>query len=269
MARACLRHGRTVPPRAPQPAAQQGQSLVELALLLPILLLVLLGAVNLGLILHTDTALAQVTQQATSYLLAHPADPNSTIPVIDPSNQSAQHCSDDYAFCTELVVANYLNAHGYSCKPLIASASCNVGVQFSLTNSGVQMDTLTVSEPATLIVPYPSWLHVGSLSATASTIAATALWSNPHVSGSSIQWTWALPFAAGTPITISYGLEEVNTGTPTAVAVTNGATATIPCSGTCPSTFHLTIWQANDLQSTCSYPTPTPGTAPATCRLGP
>lgn len=54
--------------------AQQGQSLTELALVMPILLIVILIAANFGLALRTSTDLAQIDQQAAQHLLHHPAD---------------------------------------------------------------------------------------------------------------------------------------------------------------------------------------------------
>lgn len=272
-ARACLRHVCTPAAAGPRRAAHQGQSLVELALLLPILLLVLLGAVNLGMILHTDTELAQITQQAASYLLAHPADATSQVP------GSTAHCGDstaEYAYCTDLVAANYLSARGYSCQPLDTTSSCSVQVRIGLTSDEVQLDTLTVSEPGSLIVPYPSWLHVGSLSATASTIASAAVWSSVQVSGTTIQWQWMFPFAADQQFPIQYQLEEDTTTKQSITLDTSsaGQTATIACPNSqCPSQFHLTLWQANDMQTTCTYANPpsTSSTAlvPTTCRYGP
>src|SRR5262249_29735929 len=54
------------------PEARGGQSLVELALILPILLIIMLGALNLGLAIRAQLQLAQLSQQAAQYLVHHP-----------------------------------------------------------------------------------------------------------------------------------------------------------------------------------------------------
>jgi Flp pilus assembly protein TadG len=63
---------------------QSGQSLVEFALILPILCIVLLGLTNLGLAIRARLQLAQVSQQAAQYLVHHPdsANPNPFVVTI-------------------------------------------------------------------------------------------------------------------------------------------------------------------------------------------
>src|SRR5690348_6130024 len=53
--------------------AQKGQSLVELALVLPIFVLLLMAAGEFGIALREQTSLTQVLQQAAHYLADHPA----------------------------------------------------------------------------------------------------------------------------------------------------------------------------------------------------
>ena len=86
-------------------AVKQGQSLTELALLLPILLLSLLGAGNLGFALQQQTSLTQVTQQAAQYLLANPAPTTCGL------------TTNNYQTCTENQVATYITSTGFLAAP--------------------------------------------------------------------------------------------------------------------------------------------------------
>src|SRR5689334_21242865 len=54
------------------PAARKGQSLVELALVMPPVMMLLLIAANVGLALQAHDRLAQATQQAVQIFLHHP-----------------------------------------------------------------------------------------------------------------------------------------------------------------------------------------------------
>src|SRR5229473_1867662 len=72
---------------------QQGQSLTELALTMPIVLSLALIAGNMGLALRTHISLTQATQQETQILLHHP------------EATSAAYAAD---------VASYLSNHGFA-----------------------------------------------------------------------------------------------------------------------------------------------------------
>ncbi len=56
-----------------------GQSLVELALTLPILLLLLVGVVDLGRVFNMSVALANGSREGARYGIINPADPAGTL----------------------------------------------------------------------------------------------------------------------------------------------------------------------------------------------
>jgi Flp pilus assembly protein TadG len=198
--------------RADLPEAQRGQSFTELALFVPVFVLIILGAANFGFALRAHTNLTQVTQQAAQYLLNHPANGTCT----------------PYAQCTANVVTTYLGAHGF--------ANATATVSFQQTPDGVQKDVISVSYPFNMTLPVPGMISAGamrgstlSLGATASTIAATAAPTITQVTqlGSGVNTTdtitWNPPlnpagvtlkyrvFSFGTPITPDQALPSIAT----------------------------------------------------------
>ena len=157
-------HGRSMKIDADRAGARSGQSLVELALFIPILLIVLLGAVNVGLAIHAQTQLAQVTQQAAQYLVHHPdyADTSNGKLLAYINSLSGYDLSGSQLNCgTKLTVALSSSAIGPDSKP-------------------VQEDTVHISYAYPVLFPMAGALSVGGLhagslclGATASTIAAT------------------------------------------------------------------------------------------------
>lgn len=152
------------PPRARlcrlRPADQAGQSLTELVLFLPILILGVLGAVSLGLALRAHTQLTQTTQQAAQFLFEHPTT----------SDCASSFTALTYHTCAETIVTKYLQAHGFAdC----ASPTCTVTVSFGVTKSGVLEDTITVSYPYKLLTPLPKQLNSGALHGSSLTLSVT------------------------------------------------------------------------------------------------
>lgn len=218
------------------PRTQRGQSLTELALFIPVLILFVLGAANFGLALRADTDLTQVTQQAAQYLVNHPADPAGHA-------STGPSCSAAYAQCTADEVAAYLGLHGF--------ATASVGVSFALTPDGVQKDLISVNYSFHLALPVPGMVSAGPLrgstlamSATAATIATTAAPTGVQVTavgtGSSAgnEITWNAPpnpagallkyriLSFGTPITADQSLAVTSAYTDTYL------TSTVPVSST-------------------------------------
>lgn len=75
--------------RAPRPRTQdRGQSLVELALVLPILLLLLAGVIDVGRILFTYIALTDAAQEGAIFA-AH--EPTSSGTIVDRVRTSSNH----------------------------------------------------------------------------------------------------------------------------------------------------------------------------------
>jgi Flp pilus assembly protein TadG len=154
--------------------AESGQSLVEFALLLPIMLLVLLGAVNLGLAIRAQLQLAQVTQQGAQYLVHHAAYSEA-----DAATSTNSTCP---GLATYSKLETYMSGlSSYQLTPLeVCVAPGTSSIAVNGTTSLVQQDTVTVHYPFHLIFPMIGALSVGMLSngninlgATASTIAAT------------------------------------------------------------------------------------------------
>ena len=153
-------HPRSITIDAGRAGARSGQSLVELTLLLPVLLIVVLGAVNVGLAIRAQTQLAQVAQQAAQYLVHHP----------------------DYADTTNGKLLAYVNSLS-SVQLNVASLTVTVGTSTITVSSSpvaVQEDTVHISYAFPVLFPLAGALSVGalhdgslSLGATASTIAAT------------------------------------------------------------------------------------------------
>lgn len=62
-------------PAAPhRPAEQSGQSLVEFALLFPVLLLILLGAIDLGRAFNAYVTITNASREGARYGVTHPTD---------------------------------------------------------------------------------------------------------------------------------------------------------------------------------------------------
>jgi Flp pilus assembly protein TadG len=58
---------------------QGGQALVELAIVLPVLLLLLIGIVDVSLLLNADITITNASREAASYAVLHPAAAPSAI----------------------------------------------------------------------------------------------------------------------------------------------------------------------------------------------
>lgn len=250
-------------------AVKQGQSLTELALLLPILLLSLLGAGNLGFALQQQTALTQAAQQAAQYLLQNPAPITCGL------------TTNNYQTCTENQVASYLNAHGYSCSSKDGGAyitSCYVTVTFSTSVVGSQYDllgTINVTDQFPLAVPMPSklngWLNgspcaVGGgrcfpLNAQVVTILPTDAPTNVTVasSGSGFLVSWAAPSVTTLPgvsaaFTSSLSYRVYSWTSPTLLP--NSFSYTDPCTQLCRNSgghtyysYTVTAVQTNGMES--------------------
>ena len=171
----------------------RGQSLTELSLAMPIVLLFLLGAVNLGLALRSQTSLSQATQQAAQYLIHHPSV-NCT---------SASTC----AAADASVVQNYLAVNGYP------NAAANVSFSQTTTQTSTQslLATIGVTSSFPVVMPLANLinsgpLHNGSvtLGASADTIMATPAPTNLQVAalpGVGFHLSWQAPVTlAGVPV---------------------------------------------------------------------
>jgi hypothetical protein len=146
------------------PVGQAGQSLTELALLMPILALLVLIAADLGLALHAHTGLTQATQQAAQYLLHHPADTASCPSPLQVSCVQAATASE---------VEAYLDSRGFP--------HTTVTLTFGATPSGAQKEIISASYPFPVVAPILDNLSAGALQhgtlvlgASAVTIAATS-----------------------------------------------------------------------------------------------
>ena len=236
--------------RADDRGTGQGQSLVDLALVLPIFLLTMLGVASLGMALYQQTSLSQTTQQAAQYLVEHPITTDS-------------HCSasaigtSGYAPCAQNIVANYLASHN--------TAGAQVSVSFSVTASGVLMDTIAVSKKVAVPVPLPAMINSGPLhgssiwvSATTSTIAAIPLWKTPGPASScpvvhpTIVWTAYNP--ATSPLTATVSISGTQTAVNWSVKGPKSSTITESCTGSSPSpensTYQLSIAEQDGLAAT-------------------
>ncbi|HXT37073.1 MAG TPA: TadE/TadG family type IV pilus assembly protein, partial [Chloroflexota bacterium] len=138
--------------------------MAEFALILPIILIILLGMVNVALAIRAQIQLAQVAQQAVQYLVHHP----------------------DYGYPTDSNLVAYMNT--LSSYQFDTSATQNeVSVTpspLTITVDGqpftVLQDTVTIDYPFVLLFPMIGSLSVGGLNlgsihlgARASSIVAT------------------------------------------------------------------------------------------------
>ncbi len=121
---------------------RKGQSLTELALALPILLLFLLGAINLGLALRAQTSLTQATQQAAQYLMNHP-------PATCTSGGTNDPCIE-----ADAIVSTYLK-NGFD--------GASAQVSFSLTAQGSALAHVNASYSFPVIMPIADKLNAGPL----------------------------------------------------------------------------------------------------------
>jgi hypothetical protein len=184
------------------PPVQSGQSLVELVLLVPIVVLALLGVANLGLAVRAQTDLAQVTQQGAQYLFRHP--------VTSPSSCTASFTQ--YSACTDAALASYLDNAGFP--------NSTVTTTFGSTSTGVLYETFSVSYGFALYMPVWSPINVGALhgnivdlGAEETTIAATGSPMNITATRGpgQVQVSWTAPQPLGmttpaVPLTLTYRL---------------------------------------------------------------
>jgi Flp pilus assembly protein TadG len=227
--------------------AEQGQGLIERALVMPIVALLLLAAGEFGMALHQQTTLEQATQQAAQYLEHHPAVSTSSActrylqPPSSPMNDTA------YSQCTADIITSYLNAHGFPANAV------SVSVTFSSANNQ-QEDTITVTYPYQIILPIIDRINLcqgsnrngvtyptGSLclGARISTIAAVEALSAPTVSKGSggtynpavISWT---PPYDPAGVTLQYNVYSHPcecvadlTATPNSVITTSSTSSTV------------------------------------------
>ena len=68
---------------------ENGQSLVEFALTLPVLIIILSGMLDIGRIYFTFIALEEAAAEAALYLAINPMCPTSADPSVDPGNPCA------------------------------------------------------------------------------------------------------------------------------------------------------------------------------------
>lgn len=73
-------------------SAQEGQSLVELALLLPVLLLIMAGVLDLGRAFHAYITITNAAREGARYASLHPED---TAGVFDRASQEAENSGID------------------------------------------------------------------------------------------------------------------------------------------------------------------------------
>lgn len=161
---------------------------------MPIVTILLLGAINLGLALRSQAALTQVAQQAAQYLIHHP--------VVYPTACGTQTLTQ----CTAAEVSAYLAAYGYS--------GSTVTVTFSQTSTLSQslLASIQVAYPFPVVMPLADSLNVGplhngtiTLSAGANTIMATPAPTNLAVTtlsdNTGFHLTWNAPAnPAGIPL---------------------------------------------------------------------
>ena len=66
----------------PTGGRQKGQALVELALTLPLILLLVLGAMDFGRVYHTKIVITNAAREGANYLAYYPEEPNTSLVVI-------------------------------------------------------------------------------------------------------------------------------------------------------------------------------------------
>jgi Flp pilus assembly protein TadG len=200
------------------PKDRQGQSLTELALTLPVVLLFLLGAANLGLALRAHTSLTQATQQAAQFLIHHPSVNCTTV--------------NNCAAANAAVVQQYMAANGFS------NTTATVG--FSLLPSSSLLATINVSSPYPVVMPLAGALNIGplhngslTLGANADTIMATSaplnLTVTADMTNTGFLLTWKAPVnPTSAPLTykIYWFGNPVIPNTPVTTPTYNAATQT-------------------------------------------
>ena len=61
---------------------KHGQALMEVALILPILILLVLGALQVGIIIFTNIVVENAAREGANYLAYHPADQSNLLTVV-------------------------------------------------------------------------------------------------------------------------------------------------------------------------------------------
>jgi hypothetical protein len=238
---------------------QPGQSLTELAFLVPIVVLVLLGIANLGLAVRAQTNLAQATQQGAQYLFRHPAT--------NPATCTAS--LGQYSLCTDAALTAYLADAGFP--------NSQVNTTFGTTSSGVLDETFAVTYTFTLYMPIWSRINVGALhgnavdlgaqvttiAATTAPLSATAI--RPS-GGSQITLTFYAPQPAlATPLSLTYTIGTIPVTVVTPIGTPTPGQVTGCYDDGTSQTIYLTAVQKNGLGS-ASIPitvaTPQPAQTP-------
>lgn len=127
-----------LPDHRDRPAARRGQALVELAIALPLLMLLLLIAIDFGRVFHTHISLANAAREGASYAASNPAD--LAAGGSGARTQARAELSDP-----SIVVQ-------ISCNPDASCASRSSGT----TPAGHQRVTVTVSTDFFFLTPFIS-----------------------------------------------------------------------------------------------------------------
>ena len=140
-------------------AKEQGQNLVELALLLPFMLIILMGVLDLGRIFFAQIAVTNAAREGVRYLTTHPADRISGF------TKTAKAARDQAEFsgfpASSFAVAascTYIDNDG-SCEAGRAlnqqdnTASVTVTYEFELISGWILPDSIALSHTASMVVP--------------------------------------------------------------------------------------------------------------------
>ena len=141
-----------------QQLSEQGQNLVELALILPLMFIILIGVLDLGRIFFAEIAVANAAREGVRYLTTHPTDEiggfvnTKKAATIQGSFSGLE--SERFtvaAFCTYYNKDGCVTGRKLNQKDNKAVVTVTYG--FSPIIGWVLPETITLSETATMVVP--------------------------------------------------------------------------------------------------------------------
>jgi hypothetical protein len=140
-------------------AAQSGQNLAELALILPVMVIILFGVLDLGRIFYAQIAVANAAREGVRYLTTHPADRiGGYINSIDAAEMQATFSGLDSEGLSVIADCTFADDDG-GCEAGRElsdpdnKAVVTVTYDFRPILGWVLPEVLTLSESATMVVP--------------------------------------------------------------------------------------------------------------------
>ena len=142
-----------------QRLSEQGQNLVELALILPLMFIILIGVLDLGRIFFAEIAVMNAAREGVRYLTTHPSDKSVGFPkTIEAARDQAVYSGFPAASFSVLASCTYTDDDG-GCEAGRRlnrpdnRAVVTVTYEFDLISGWILPDSIVLTQSASMVVP--------------------------------------------------------------------------------------------------------------------